>query len=245
MIPPSPITALTPIRVVVVEDDQDFQQALLAALIHVPDIVLTGTATSRSQGLSLLAQEPADVLLVDLGLPDGSGVDVIRAARECWPACAVMVCTVFGDESHVMRAIEAGATGYLLKDTPPHRVADLIRTLHAGGSPISPMIARKVLMRFQDVPTADTPADESPSTFNPTAMAYGGTARVPKVALSARENQVLSLITKGFTAEEIGNLLGVSHHTVLSYVRRIYTKLEVTSKAEAIFEARAMGLLDR
>jgi DNA-binding NarL/FixJ family response regulator len=235
MIPSSSIAALTPIRVVVVEDDLDFQNALLTALVHVPDIVLAGAATSRSEGLSLLAQEPADVLLVDLGLPDGSGIDVIRAARERWPTCAVMVCTVFGDEGHVMRAIEAGATGYLLKDTPTHRVADLIRTLHSGGSPISPMIARKVLMRFQEPASPPDSMDRgAPGEVPP---------RTPKVALSARESQVLSLITKGFTAEEIGNLLGVSHHTVLSYVRRIYTKLEVSSKAEAIFEARAMGLL--
>jgi DNA-binding NarL/FixJ family response regulator len=94
------------------------------------------------------------VLLVDLGLPDGSGIDVIRAAHTQWPTCAVMVCTAFGDEAHVLQSIEAGASGYLLKDSEPENMLHEIRSLHGGGSPISPLIARQILMRFRAAPAA-------------------------------------------------------------------------------------------
>jgi DNA-binding NarL/FixJ family response regulator len=134
-----------------------------------------------------------------------------------------MVCTIFGDEPHVMRSIEAGARGYLLKDSAPQAILQEIRSLHAGGSPISPMIARQLLMRFRPPATAAAP-DALP--------------RDPRTALSGREREVLEYITKGYTAREIAELISVSHHTVLTYVRRIYAKLEVNSRAEAVYETR-------
>ena len=103
----------------------------------------------RDEALALLEGPAADVLLVDLGLPDGSGIDVIRTAQAAWPSCAVMVTTAFGDEAHVIASIEAGASGYLLKDGPPQYVVQEIRTLRQGGSPISPLIARRVLQRLR------------------------------------------------------------------------------------------------
>jgi DNA-binding NarL/FixJ family response regulator len=187
---------------------------------------LTGVADTRADGLALLDHAPADVLLVDLGLPDGSGIDVIRAALARWPDCGVMVSTTFGDETHVMQSLEAGAAGYLIKDSTPERMTDEIRSLAAGGSPISPMIARQVLQRFRHAPPAA-----------PAAVADS------QATLSGREQEVLAFITKGFTAEEIAHLMQVSRHTVLTFVRRIYAKLKVTSKAEAIYEARNRGLL--
>jgi DNA-binding NarL/FixJ family response regulator len=167
-------------------------------------------------------------------LPDGSGIDVIRAALVRWPDCNVMVSTAFGDEQHVIRSLEAGAAGYLLKDSAPQSMLSEIRSLHAGGSPISPLIARQILMRFV------TSQSEKPNlkTIEPTRSTK------QQVNLSARERQVLEYITKGFTSEEIAKLIDVSRHTVQTFVRRIYSKLEVSSRAEAIYEARHRGLLD-
>jgi DNA-binding NarL/FixJ family response regulator len=208
------------IHVALVEDDVHFQNAIVTAIAASPDIRLMSLASTRAQGLQSLESAPADVLLVDLGLPDGSGIDVIRAAHTLWPTCAVMVCTAFGDEAHVLQSIEAGASGYLLKDSEPENMLHEIRSLHGGGSPISPLIARQILMRFRAAPAAGENA-----------------------VLSAREKEVLELITKGFTADEIARLMQVSQHTVQTYVRRIYSKLNVNSRAEAIYEARHQGIL--
>ncbi|ABM39375.1 response regulator transcription factor [Polaromonas naphthalenivorans] len=243
--PPSPDGAL--ISVMLVEDDVHFQNALIAAIARAPDIRLAALAGSRAQGLQALRGPPADVLLVDLGLPDGSGIDVIRAAHSLWPGCAVMVSTTFGDEAHVLQSIEAGASGYLLKDSAPEDMLDEIRTLHQGGSPISPMIARQILNRFRDRPAMPAPAAASASAFAQAQLCAPGLLPGPGVPeqamLSSREMEVLQLITRGFTADEIARLLQVSSHTVQTYVRRIYSKLKVRSKAEAIYEARQQGIL--
>lgn len=225
------------IHVAIVEDDPGFSEALSRAVQAAQDMQLVGLAMSRADGLALLQGPPADVLLVDLGLPDGSGIDVIRAAAQQWPSCSIMVSTNFGDETHVMRSIEAGAAGYLLKDSSPARMAEEIRSLASGGSPISPIIARQILARFQQAPaTAATRAEPEPATAAATTA-----SEAP--LLSAREKEVLDYITKGFTTQEIAKLLDLSHFTVRSFVRRIYSKLKVTSKAEAIYEARNLGLL--
>ncbi|BDU21755.1 response regulator transcription factor [Dyella sp. GSA-30] len=218
------------IHVAIVEDDLGFSRALAEAIASAQDIRLAGTAGTRAEGLSLLQGEPTDVLLVDLGLPDGSGIDVIKAAVRLWPSCSVMVSTNFGDEVHVIRSIEAGASGYLLKDSTPARIVDEIRSVASGGSPISPIIARQVLARFRQIKTGDAARTTAPEET--------------QLLLSAREKEVLELITKGFTANEIAKLMSLSPFTVRSFVRRIYSKLNVTSKAEAIYEARNQGILD-
>lgn len=220
------------IRVALVEDDVLFQNDFQEALSRAPDMRLLGMSSTRAQGLQAIEREVPDVLLVDIGLPDGSGVDLIRVVHTRYPACNVMVCTTFGDEMHVMQSIEAGASGYLLKDSPPHKIVDEIRSLHGGGSPISPLIARQVLMRFRGVARPPAPA---------VTVAHNG----ERVELSAREQEVLEYITRGFTSEEIAGLMQVSRHTVLTFIRRIYAKLEVHSKTEAIFEARTRGLIGR
>ncbi len=216
------------ISVALVEDDVNFQNALIEAIRNAPDIELVSVVGTRAQGLLVLDQVRPDVFLVDLGLPDGSGIDVIRAAHAKQPACNIMVSTTFGDEMHVMQSIEAGASGYLLKDSAPENMLDEIRSLHGGGSPISPLIARQILTRFRH--------DEQVAT-KPVV------AGKQRATLSAREQEVLEYITKGYTSDEISVLIAVSRHTVLTYVRRIYAKLEVNSKTEAIYEARNRGLL--
>jgi DNA-binding NarL/FixJ family response regulator len=221
------------IHVALVEDDVHFQHAISIAIKASDDMKLVSQASTRAEGMRALEQAPADVLLVDLGLPDGSGIDVIRAVQVQWPTCAVMVCTTFGDEAHVLRSIEAGADGYLLKDGAPASMLDEIRILLGGGSPISPLIARQILTRFRDRGSPLTSAKQE-DQINPSDES---------LALSKRELEVLGLVTKGFTAEEIARLMQISVHTVQTYVRRVYSKLKVSSKAEAIYEARHQGLV--
>ena len=228
--PPSLLSPV--IQVALVEDDPSFEQAFAMAIQAAPDMALAGVARNCRQARALLDQPSAQVLLVDLGLPDGPGIDLIRLAQYRWPTCHVMVSTVFGDEAHVMQSLEAGATGYLLKDSSPERIIDGIRIAHGGGSPISPLIARQLLTRFRHVLARENEVTPPPS-------------QAMQALLSPRERQVLEYIAKGFSYEEIGGLMGVSRNTVLSFVRRIYAKLEVRSQLEAIHEARSQGLLAR
>ena len=223
------MTTSMPCRVALVEDDQDYQQAFIDAVSASGDCTMAGVASSLAGGMALLEGPAADVLVVDLGLPDGSGIDLIKAVALSWPNCGVMVATMFGDEAHVMRSLEAGAAGYLLKDSSSASLVQEIRSLYAGGSPISPMIARQVLMRFRSELQAP-PAS--------------GLAQAEPIVLSEREREVLNLITKGFTVDEIARLISVSRHTVPTYVRRIYRKLNVNSKAEAIYEAHKHGFIE-
>lgn len=187
-------------------------------------MTLVGSAATYQSGLEQLAKQP-DVLLVDLQLPDGDGIDLIRAVDRQLPASDTMVVTVFGDERHVLQSIEAGATGYLLKDTPAAELVDHIRALRAGGSPISPVIARQLLARL------------APPPVRPMAGATAG------ARLSEQEVNVLTLSAKGFSYDEIAGLMQVSRHTVQTYVKRSYRKLQVHSKVEALSEARRLRLL--
>ena len=218
------------IRVALVDDDVDFQRAMADALSTSSDMTLQSIAGTKADGLRMLDALQVDVLIVDLGLPDGSGIDVIVAAHEKWPKCNLMVSTTFGDELHVMRSLEAGATGYLLKDSAPKNLMNEIRSLHSGGSPISPLIARKILTHFCSESKKPSEQDCKVADINP-------------ASLSKREQEVLEYITKGFSSNEIAILLNVSPHTILTFIRRIYTKLKVKSKTEAIYEARNQGLL--
>jgi DNA-binding NarL/FixJ family response regulator len=225
-----------PLRIALVEDDVRFSDMLASAIGAAPDMQLAARVATVAAGQRLLQGPPADVLLVDLGLPDGSGVLLIRAARGAWPHCDVMVYSVFGDEASVIRSIEAGATGYLLKDTPAPRMVEEIRHLRAGGSPISPRIARHVLMRLQKEPSS-TATPTAPSASSAPAAPAPPAPPAP-VALSQREQEVLAGITRGFTYDEIAHRMGITRHTVQTFVRRIYAKLEVSSKIEAINKVR-------
>jgi DNA-binding NarL/FixJ family response regulator len=223
--------ASPPIRIALVEDDVVLLNSFVSAVESSPDMKLVSTANTLSSALQLLTQAPVDVLIIDLGLPDGSGIDVIRLAHSNWPDCAIMVSTTFADELNVMRSIEAGASGYLLKDSSYEKMMEEIRSLNAGGSPISPLIARQILTRFHQ---NDKPAIPTIASNNHTVH----------TSLSERELEVLKLITKGFTYDEIATLIEVSRNTVMTFVRRIYSKLEVKSKLEAIDEARNQGLIE-
>ncbi|MGH7805832.1 MAG: response regulator [Candidatus Binatia bacterium] len=209
-------------RVLLVEDDDATRAHLARVIAENPLLELLGAAGSCGEARRALADAEPDVLLVDLDLPDGNGVDLIRELKAKESPTESMVITVFGDESHVVSAIEAGATGYLLKDSSSEGIGRAIVELVGGGSPISPAIARHLLKRFRPVEPAATP--ELP-------------------ALTDREHEVLVLLVKGFTYSEIADLLGISAHTVTSHVKHIYRKLAVGSRGEAVYEALNLGLV--
>ena len=227
---------MTTFSVLIVEDQARFRDAFQHALSNAPDIELLGIAPDLPQGRRMFDQMQPEVLLVDLDLPGGSGIELIRHAAHTRPQCDVMVISVFGDESHVLSSIEAGATGYLLKDMLALDLPSQLRSLRAGGSPISPVIARRLLMRL--APTAGRLA-HAPSNGSVGPQAVDEDV----VALSEQESRVLHLAAKGFTFDEIARFMQVSPHTVMTYVKRVYRKLHVRSKVEAIYEARRLGWL--
>jgi DNA-binding NarL/FixJ family response regulator len=215
--------------VLIVEDEARFLDSFSAAIECAEDMQLLGAAANYAAGLRLLDSSP-DVLLVDLQLPDGDGIDLIREASRRLPNCEAVVVTIFGDERHLLDSIEAGATGYLLKDLPPKELVAQIRVLRAGGSPISPVIARRLLNRF-------SLADTRPELARPERS-------VEPSVLSEQEVKVLSLAAKGFNYDEIAGLMQISRHTVQTYVKRSYRKLHVNSKIEAVDEARRLCLIE-
>jgi DNA-binding NarL/FixJ family response regulator len=208
--------------VLIVEDDFRLRATFAQAIRAAAGLTLVGEADDLQEGIRLLDAVRPAVLLVDIGLPSGSGLDIIRHAAKHVPECNVMVVTVFADDRLVVNCIEAGATGYLLKGSSSQDIAVQIRQLVDGGSPISPTIARRLLRRL----TCNRASDE-----------------VAPV-LSQREHVVLSMSAKGYSYEEIAQLLELSRHTVETYVKRIYKKLQVNSKSQALYEARKLGLVD-
>jgi len=214
--------------VMVVEDDAKFLNRFCRIIATDPGLELFAAVGSLAAALQVVRERAPDVLITDLGLPDGSGIELIRETARLHPATDIMVISVFGDELHVLQSIEAGATGYIIKDSLPEEFVGLIKQLVEGGSPISPVIARQLLKRFKGVPT------EMPA---PAAMP------AEDAGLSPRESEVLSLIAKGFSFGEIAKLLGVSQHTITTHVKKIYQKLAVHSRGEAVYEAGKMGLL--
>ncbi len=214
-----------PTRILVVDDDDAFRESVCAAIARDETMVLASQAGSVAGAREAIQRGNFDVALVDLGLPDGNGIELIREIARTRPETDVMVVTVFGDEAHVLASIEAGATGYLLKRSLTDTLGATVRELRAGGSPISPVIARQLLHRFKR------------GTPEPAA------AMVDDSGLSEREREVLLFIAKGFTVGEIANMLHLSAHTVATHVKHIYRKLAVHSRTEAVFEAGRMGLL--
>ena len=215
--------------ILVVEDDAETREYFAEALRAGGDAdgdefnYRVVTAASLRDGNEALHRDQPNVMLVDLGLPDGSGLDLIRSARERSSEILTLVITVFGDESSVVGAIEAGAQGYLLKSEAPSDLRESVRQILAGGAPISPGIASHLLRRFQET---DPPEDRASSRF------------------TQRERDVLGLMVKGLPYSEAAKVLGVTRNTVAGYVKNIYSKLEVNSRGEAVYEALSQGIVD-
>jgi len=178
--------------------------------------------------LELVSAIRFDLALVDLGLPDGSGVDVVEKLRETQSDCQSVVVTIHDDDDHLFPALQAGAFGYLLKDQAAPATVEQFRRMSQGEPPLSPAIARRVMAHF---------ATRSSQRGRPRSM--------PHVVLTDRENEVLLRVAKGFTLPEIALQLELSRHTISDYVKQIYRKLNVSSRAEAALEAQRLGLFGR
>jgi len=225
------VTAAPGHRILLVEDDAPTREHLARAITAHPRLTLVGAVPTCADARALLANEIPDVLVTDLGLPDGSGNELIREVTRAETPGLAMVITVFGDEHSLIEAIEAGATGYLLKSTPMSEVADAVLQLLEGGSPISAPIARHLLRRFQTAASAG-------------GGDAGGSGATAAPELTQREMDVLRLVAKGFQFGEIAKVLEVSPHTVTSHVRHIYRKLDVHSRGAAVHEAVSLGIID-
>jgi DNA-binding NarL/FixJ family response regulator len=210
-------------RIAIVEDDPGAHDRLAESIAGTCDMVLVASASNLADGRALVDAGGYDVLVCDLGLPDGSGIALIRRSSQLWPDAEVLVVTVFADHAKVFDSIRSGATGYVLKDEGWASLADRIREVIAGGSPISPGIARRILRRMQPTrPDGETGID----------------------GITSREAHLLSLLARGLSYAEIGRTLDVTDQTVATYIKRIYRKLHVNSRGEAVFEASQRGLID-
>jgi len=192
-----------------------------------PDAVFL-ESTRLHSALSFISKVRVDFALIDLGLPDGSGVDAVAALRDAQPKAQAVVITIHDDDDHLFPALQAGAFGYLLKDQTGAVIVEQFRRMSQGEPPLSPAIARRVIAHFASRSSRGHRSDD-----------------MPRVVLSDRENEVLLRVAKGFTLPEIGVQLNLSRHTISDYVKQIYRKLNVSSRAEAALEAQRLGLFGR
>lgn len=217
-------------RVVLIEDDADMRRFFEGCVSAHPDLELAASFGMLAPARRWLDEHPADVLLTDLALPDGHGLALLQHVVRTQPACEMLVVSVFGDEDTVLACVEAGAVGYIQKDSTPADVGRIIVGVKHGESPISPMIARKLLARLRS---------SGPRT-EPVAREQAA----PPLDLTPREAEVLELIARGYSYAEIARLKSITKHTVQSHIKNLYSKLAVHSRGEAVFEASRMGLLD-
>ncbi len=213
------------IRVAIIEDDPVMRDLLSTSVDGCADMIVTGTAQNVAEASGMIEAGGYDVLLCDLGLPDGNGATLIRQEALTGRDTDILVITIFANQNKVLDAIRAGARGYLLKDERIEDCIEAIRNIRRGGSPISPIIARQLLGQIVPDPSE---------------------TRLPMAApLSEREVEVLNLLSRGFSNAECAEILTVSPNTIGTHVKNIYRKLEVNSRAEALFEASSQGLLGR
>jgi DNA-binding NarL/FixJ family response regulator len=200
------------INVSIVEDN-DQLRATLARVIHRAEgFRCLSQYANAEAALKALPQERPDVVLMDINLPGLNGVECVRRLKQIAPEIQVMMLTVYEDTENIFSALAAGASGYMLKRTPRAELLDAIRQVHSGGSPMTTHIARKVVQSFQ----------KAPASTEPTAD------------LSAREGEVLDCLSQGLIYKEIAEKLGISYETVHTYIRRIYEKLQVRTRTEAV-----------
>jgi DNA-binding NarL/FixJ family response regulator len=209
------------IRVALVEDDRITRESLRMLVDGTPGYRCTAAFGSLEQALAARAGELPDVVLLDIGLPGVPGSQGVGSLRERWPGAAVVMLTAMADDDKVFEALCNGATGYLLKRTPPARLLEAVREAREGGSPMSPEIARKVVDRLRR-----------------------GTAPVVlEDALTPQEVQLLRLLAEGYTYQTAGEQLGITINTVRNYIRNIYEKMQVHTKSEAVSKGMRAGLL--
>ena len=213
--------------ILLLEDLPEIRAWLRKLVLQVfPDSQISESARV-ADALSLVTAVKFDLALVDLGLPDGSGVDVVTKLRDLQPDAQSVVVTIHDDDEHLFPALQAGAFGYILKEQARELITEQLQRISQGEPPLSPSIARRVMAYF---------ANKAKPQPNPQLI---------NVSLTDRESEVLLRVAKGYTLPEIGVQLGLSRHTIADYVKQIYRKLNVSSRAEAALEAQRLGLFGR
>lgn len=230
MIPHLAPELLLPAPVLVVEDDPLIRQRLTGILKHLgyqPDALLF--ADTLAQARHVVEDSPIALALVDLGLPDGNGIELITELRNADPAVGILVISAWSTEDILLGALRAGATGYVLKERDDLEVSLSIRSVLRGGAPIDPFIARRIIAELQ-APIPSSAVTDTPETPE-------------EVKLTARESEILSLVAEGLANREIAEKIFLSRYTVECHIKHIYRKLAVSSRVRAVKEARARGIL--
>jgi DNA-binding NarL/FixJ family response regulator len=209
------------IDVAVIEDQEDIREGLAVLIGSTPGFRCVGAYRSMEEALPGIARRPPAIALLDIGLPGMSGLDGIRPIRARQPTIQILMLTVYEDDDRIFNALCAGATGYLLKKTPPGRLIENIRDAMNGGSPMSPEVARKVVALFR--------------TFRPRPDA--------DYDLTGHETRLLRMLVDGHNYKTAAEELGVSVNTVAFHMKRVYEKLQVHSKSEAVSKALREGLI--
>lgn len=205
-----------------VEDDAEVRERLVQLISDDGDFELLGVSSSQAEGLIALKQHNPDILLTDIGLPDGSGIEIIKAIEQLHLDSQAMVISGFQDEHIVFDALQAGAKAYIHKHDEGQKITDAIKSVIAGGAPISPVIARLMLQKFQQPEVQDKLLPE---------------------ALTKQQVKILKLVSQGFSSKEIAEKLDIKYYTVTTHIKNIYNKLQVNSRTEALHEAMKLGLL--
>jgi len=213
-------------RIYLIEDDRTILRFVEESLKLRPYWRLVGYSDTFAHAEVMAPNSLADVFLVDLGLPDGRGEDMLRQLAVSKPDAELLVFTVFGDESRLISALQMGATGYVLKGCSSDELIDAIEQIREGGAPISPLLARMLLKKFR---RPDTPAAGAPLPN--------------EVLLSDRENEVLKLVAQGYVSKEIATRLGIGPSTVSTHIKSLYKKLAVHTRVQVVAVAQARGLI--
>jgi DNA-binding NarL/FixJ family response regulator len=204
-----------PINVSIVEDNDQLRATLARLISRSEGFHCLSHFANAEAALAALPGEPPEVVLVDINLPGINGVEFVRRLKSCAPAILAVMLTAYEDTENIFNALAAGAAGYLLKRAPRSELLEAIREVRRGGSPMTTHIARKVVQSFHKPVAAAQPPDAGET-------------------LSTREQEVLNLLSQGFFYKEIAEKLGISYETVHTYIRRIYEKLQVRTRTEAV-----------
>ncbi|MBB3280817.1 response regulator transcription factor [Mitsuaria sp. TWR114] len=219
------------IAVVIIEDDPAVMKRLVDVISNSSFCEVVGVARNRGEAMAAILANRADLYLIDLGLPDADGVELIQLVRERCPESRSMVLSTFGDSKHVMRSLRAGARGYLLKDEIQPSLVEKLVSAHNGQAPLSPAVAQLVVERISMLENNVRPQVDREKVLRDLGM-------------GEREWEVLRLLIEGLPIVEIGRRLSISHHTVNQHLRSVYRKLGVKSRAMAANAARLHGLID-
>lgn len=217
--------------VLVVDDDADVCKRLSRLLTEVAgDALVVSHAGSIAEAKRHLNDAAFSLALVDVSLPDGSGIELIQSIGTDWPELATVVVSAFAEEKMIVSALQSGAIGYLLKERDDLELVLSLRSLMRGGAPIDPLIARHILGMLVTPPVQDLPREHTE-------------VEATDVQLSQRELEILQMVSRGLSNRDISEVLGLSKLTVEAHNKHIYRKLSVKSRTQAVFEARAMGLV--